>query len=66
VWLGRWSGGLAACSGEMVATRWVEVVAVEASASESLGIGLESSVTALETESKALVQASVTGSSGAA
>jgi hypothetical protein len=26
--LGHWSGGLAACSGEMVATRWVEVVAV--------------------------------------
>jgi hypothetical protein len=52
VWLGHWSGGLAACSGEMVAARWIEVVAVEASASE--------------TESEALALASTTGSSGVA
>jgi hypothetical protein len=64
--LGRLSGGLAACSGEMVAARWVEVVAVEASASGSSDIGLESSVAASETESEALVLASVAGSSGVA
>jgi hypothetical protein len=46
VWLGHWSGGLAACSGEMVAARWVEVVAVEASASRSSDVGLESLVAA--------------------
>jgi hypothetical protein len=34
---------LAACSGEMVAARWVEVVAVEAFASGSSDVGLESS-----------------------
>jgi hypothetical protein len=39
--LGHWSGGLAACSGEMVAAHWVEVVAVEASASGSSDVGLE-------------------------
>jgi hypothetical protein len=47
----------------MVATHWVEVVVVEASASGSLDVGLESSVTASETESEALVLASVAGSS---
>jgi hypothetical protein len=66
VWLGHWSGGLAACSGEMVAARWVEVVAVEASVSGSSDVGLESSVVVSETESGALVLASVTGSSGVA
>jgi hypothetical protein len=47
----------------MVAARWVEVVAVEASASGSSDIGLESSVTASETEGAALALASVAGSS---
>jgi hypothetical protein len=47
----------------MVATRWVEVVAVEASASGSSDVGLESSVATSKTESKALVLASVAGSS---
>jgi hypothetical protein len=47
----------------MVATRWVEVVAIEASASGSSDIGLENSVTASETEGVALVLASVAGSS---
>jgi hypothetical protein len=47
----------------MVAARWVEVVAIEASASESLDVGLESSVAVSETESGALVLASVAGSS---
>jgi hypothetical protein len=50
----------------MVATRWVEVVAVDASASGSSDVGLESSVVASETESDALVLASVAGSSGVA
>jgi hypothetical protein len=63
VWLGHWSGGLAACSGEMVAARWVEVVAVEASASGSSDVGLEDSAAASETESRALVLASEAGSS---
>jgi hypothetical protein len=63
VWLGHWSGGLAACSGEMVAAHWVKVVAVEASASGSSDVGLESSTTASETESGALVLALVAGSS---
>jgi hypothetical protein len=58
--------GLAACSGEMDATRWVEVVAIEASASGSLDVGLESSVAVSETESGALVLASAAGSSGVA
>jgi hypothetical protein len=40
-WLGHWSGGLAACSGEMVAARWVEVVAVEASVSGSSDVGMK-------------------------
>jgi hypothetical protein len=65
-WLGHWSGGLAACSGEMVAAHWVEVVAVEASVSGSSDIVLESSTAALETESGALVLASAAGSSGVA
>jgi hypothetical protein len=42
------------------------MVAVEASASGSSDIGLESSVTVSETESGALVLASVVGSSGVA
>jgi hypothetical protein len=50
----------------MVAARWVEVVAVEASASGSSDIGLENSVTALETEGAALALASAAGSSGVA
>jgi hypothetical protein len=56
--LGHWSGGLAACSGEMVTAHWVEVVAIEASASGSSNVGLESSASVLETESKALALAS--------
>jgi hypothetical protein len=55
--------GLATCSGEMAAAHWVEVVAVEASASGSSDIGLESSAAASETESEVLVLASVAGSS---
>jgi hypothetical protein len=50
----------------MVVARWVEVVAVEASASGSSDVGLESSVVASEYESEALVLASVAGSSGVA
>jgi hypothetical protein len=48
----------------MVATRWVEVVAVEASASGSSDVGLASSVATSETEGAALALASVAGSSG--
>jgi hypothetical protein len=48
----------------MVAAHWVEVVAVEASASGSSNVGLESSVVALETEGMALTLASADGSSG--
>jgi hypothetical protein len=48
----------------MVAARWVEVVAIEASASESSDVRLESSVAASETEGAALALASVAGSSG--
>jgi hypothetical protein len=66
VWLGHWSGGLVVCSGEMVAARWVEVVAVEASASESSDVGLESSAAMLETKSEALALASAAGSFGVA
>jgi hypothetical protein len=66
VWLGHWSGGLATCSGEMVAARWVEVVAIEASASGSSDVGLENLAVASETESEALVLALVAGSSGVA
>jgi alkanesulfonate monooxygenase SsuD/methylene tetrahydromethanopterin reductase-like flavin-dependent oxidoreductase (luciferase family) len=50
----------------MVAARWVKVVAVEASASGSLDVGLESLVTASETESEALARASVADLSGVA
>jgi hypothetical protein len=48
----------------MVAARWVEVVTVEASASGSLDVGLESSVAASETEGTTLALASVADSSG--
>jgi hypothetical protein len=65
-WLGHWSGGLAACSGEMVAAHSVEVVAVEASVSGSLDVGLESSAAASGTESGAFVLALAAGSSGVA
>jgi hypothetical protein len=50
----------------MVAAHWVEVVAVEAFASGSSDVGLESSVTTSETEGAALALASVAGSSGVA
>jgi hypothetical protein len=50
----------------MVAACWVEVVAVEAFASGSSDVGLESSVAASETESAALVLALVAHSSGVA
>ena len=50
----------------MVAARWVEVVAVEASASRSSDVGLESSITASESKSEELVLASVAGSFGVA
>jgi hypothetical protein len=50
----------------MVAARWVEVVAVEASASGSSDVGLENSAAASETESVTLVLTSVAGSSGVA
>jgi hypothetical protein len=50
----------------MVTARWVKVVAVEASAFGSLDVGLESSVTASETEGATLVLATVAGSSGVA
>jgi hypothetical protein len=65
-WLGHWGGGLAACSGEMVAARWVEVVAAEASTSGSLDVGLESSAAASKTESGTFVLALAAGSSGVA
>jgi hypothetical protein len=65
-WLGHWSGGLAACSGGMVATHWVDVVDAEASASGSSNVGLENSAAASKTESGALVLASEAGSSGVA
>jgi hypothetical protein len=66
VWLGHWSGGLAACSGEMVTARWVEVVAVEASTSGNSDVGLDGLTSVLETESEELVLASAAGSSGVA
>jgi hypothetical protein len=47
----------------MVAAHWVKVVAVEASASGSSDVRLESSVVASETESGALVLALAAGSS---
>jgi hypothetical protein len=62
-WSGHWSGGLAACSGETVAAHYVEVVAVEASASGSSDVGLEDSASVSETQSGALVLASAAGSS---
>jgi hypothetical protein len=67
-WLGHWSGGLAASSGEMVAARWVEVVAVEASVSGSSDVGLENLAVASKTESEVLVLALAlaAGSSGVA
>ncbi len=65
-WLGHWSRGLTACSSEVVGVRWVEVVAVEASASGSSDVELENSEAASETEGAALVLASVAGSSGVA
>jgi hypothetical protein len=64
--LGHLSEGLAACSSEMVVARWVEVVAVEASASGSSDVGLENLVAASKTKGVALVLASVAGSSGVA
>jgi hypothetical protein len=48
----------------MVAARCVEVVAIEASASGSSDIGLESSVATSETEGAALALAPMAGSSG--
>jgi hypothetical protein len=48
----------------MVVAHWVEVVAIEASASRSSDVGLESSATVSETEGAALALASVAGSSG--
>jgi hypothetical protein len=65
-WLGHWSESLAASSGEMVAARWVEVVTVEASASGSSDVGLESLAAAPKIESEALVLALAAGSSGVA
>jgi hypothetical protein len=50
----------------MVAARWVEVVAVEASASGSLDVGLESLAAVLKTESEALILVLTAGSSGVA
>jgi hypothetical protein len=46
----------------MVAAHWVEVVAVEAFASGSSDVGLESSAAAPKTESEALVLALAAGS----
>jgi hypothetical protein len=48
----------------MVAARWVEVDAVEASVSGNSDVGLEGSTSVSETESEALVLASAAGSSG--
>jgi hypothetical protein len=50
----------------MVAAHWVEVVVVEASASGSSDVRLESLAAASETESGALVLASMACSSGVA
>jgi hypothetical protein len=47
----------------MVAAHWVEVVAIEASAFGSSGVGLENLAAASETESGALVLALAAGSS---
>jgi hypothetical protein len=48
----------------MVAARWVEVVAIDASASGGSGMALESSVAVSETKGVALALASVADSSG--
>jgi hypothetical protein len=48
----------------MVAACWVEVVAVEASASGSSDVGFESSVAASKTKGTTLTLASVADSSG--
>jgi hypothetical protein len=50
----------------MVAARWVEVVAVEASASGSSDVGLEISAATSKTESGVLVLALAADSSGVA
>jgi hypothetical protein len=50
----------------MVAARWVEVVAVEASTSGSSDVGLESLAAVPKTEIEALVLALAAGSSGVA
>jgi hypothetical protein len=50
----------------MIAARWVEVVAVEASASGNSDVMLESSAFASKTESEELILTSVAGSSGVA
>jgi hypothetical protein len=50
----------------MVAARWVEVVAAEASASGSSDVGLVSLAVALETESGTFVLALAADSSGVA
>jgi hypothetical protein len=50
----------------MVAARWVEVVAVQATASGSSDVGMEGLASVSETEIEALVLASATGSSGVA
>jgi hypothetical protein len=47
----------------MIAARWVEVDAVEASASGGSGVALESSVAASETKGATLALTSVAGSS---
>jgi hypothetical protein len=47
----------------MVAAHWVEVVAIEASASGGSGVALESSVAASETEGATLALASAASSS---
>jgi hypothetical protein len=56
-------GGLAACSIEMVASHWVEVLAIEASTSGSSGIVLESLVTISGIEDMTLALASAADSS---
>jgi hypothetical protein len=50
----------------MVATRWVDVVAVDTSASGSSNVGFEGSVAASKTEGTTLILASATGLSGVA
>jgi hypothetical protein len=44
--LEHWGGGLAACSGEMVAVHWVEVLVAEVFASRGLGVVLGSLIAA--------------------